>query len=224
MKNQFFGDVNDYYKCGILRTFAKISIGVCWMLNPDKAKRYLDHQAEWGRYDPDLLCELKRLVKSGGQAIMEKFESRQILPSAIFFNKFLPGQPQERKRYFEEMFEQFAKLDLIFFDPDIGLATNSFLRPGSLSSRHLYPDELREASQKHSILLFQYLPHVPREKFIKKAVADIRECTTAPKICCLLTERVVFILVAQKRHVNYFSRVSERIAKTWAGKIKSSWF
>ena len=42
MKNQYFGDVNDYRKYGLLRVFANqaaFNIGVCWMLTPDDERR-----------------------------------------------------------------------------------------------------------------------------------------------------------------------------------------
>ena len=38
MKNQYFGDINDYRKYGLLRLIAKktgLKIGICWMLTPD---------------------------------------------------------------------------------------------------------------------------------------------------------------------------------------------
>jgi len=37
MKNQYFGDINDYRKYGLLRCFAEagLNIGVCWMLTPE---------------------------------------------------------------------------------------------------------------------------------------------------------------------------------------------
>ncbi|HEX8408058.1 MAG TPA: hypothetical protein VF883_04300 [Thermoanaerobaculia bacterium] len=36
MKNQYFGDVNDYVKYGMLRAFAQeVSVAVVWMMTPD---------------------------------------------------------------------------------------------------------------------------------------------------------------------------------------------
>ena len=38
MKNQYFGDINDYRKYGLLRilsTYGPIKTAVCWMLTPD---------------------------------------------------------------------------------------------------------------------------------------------------------------------------------------------
>jgi len=40
MKNQYFGDENDYKKYGLLNTLTgrtDLSTAVCWMLTPDEA-------------------------------------------------------------------------------------------------------------------------------------------------------------------------------------------
>jgi hypothetical protein len=41
MKNQYFGDVNDYRKYGLLRSLTaggRITTTVCWMLTPDDGR------------------------------------------------------------------------------------------------------------------------------------------------------------------------------------------
>jgi len=55
MKNQFVGDINDYYKYGLLRILSclgKKEIGVCWMLTPDRTE-YLEDPRKWRDFDPD---------------------------------------------------------------------------------------------------------------------------------------------------------------------------
>jgi hypothetical protein len=56
MKNQYFADVNDYFKYGLLRCFAhaEFRLGVCWMLTPDdrgpdgRKTKYLSQRQTWG--------------------------------------------------------------------------------------------------------------------------------------------------------------------------------
>jgi len=61
MKNQYFGDINDYGKYGLLRIlagFGELKIAVCWMLTPDDGRRdgrliqYLKQPEKWRKYDP----------------------------------------------------------------------------------------------------------------------------------------------------------------------------
>ena len=63
MKNQYFADINDYRKYGLLRTFQSTGIGkllVAWMLTPDdgrqdgRSRSYLKEARSWRRYDPEL--------------------------------------------------------------------------------------------------------------------------------------------------------------------------
>ena len=63
MKNQYFGDINDYRKYGLIRLLADsgvIRTGICWMLTPDDTStdgrftKYLDEPEEYKKFDPDL--------------------------------------------------------------------------------------------------------------------------------------------------------------------------
>ena len=63
MKNQYFCDISDYYKYGLLRLITKhtsLNVGVCWMLTKDdgkkndKRKQYLYQPDRWQHYDPKL--------------------------------------------------------------------------------------------------------------------------------------------------------------------------
>ena len=71
MKNQYFGDVNDYSKYGLLRCFADsgLNIGVCWMLTPDDSRsdgrkiRYLSDPEKWKGFDPTLFDYLADAIR-----------------------------------------------------------------------------------------------------------------------------------------------------------------
>jgi hypothetical protein len=63
MKHQYFGDVNDYPKYGLLRGLAgtgDLKIGVCWMMTADNRTKdgrktgYLSKPDLWRRHDPEL--------------------------------------------------------------------------------------------------------------------------------------------------------------------------
>jgi hypothetical protein len=65
MKDQYFGDVNDYRKYGLLRALAGVSglpLGICWMLtardgrSDGEFRRYLDQAIRCRRHDPQATC------------------------------------------------------------------------------------------------------------------------------------------------------------------------
>ena len=71
MKNQYFGDENDYKKYGLLNTLigsGDLPTAVCWMLTPDDSgpdgrfTDYLSQRDKWRRYDPLLYDHLRTAV------------------------------------------------------------------------------------------------------------------------------------------------------------------
>ena len=83
MKNQFVGDINDYYKYGLLRILSglgKKEIGICRMLTSDRAE-YLDDAGNWRNFDPGLFGKLRRIVHGRN---VRRIEKAGILPGARF--------------------------------------------------------------------------------------------------------------------------------------------
>ena len=77
MKNQYFGDVKDYLKYGLLRCFAAsgLELGVCWLLTRDDGstdgsdRRYLE-QPSLREHDPALYDFLRvTCAKPGGRMV-----------------------------------------------------------------------------------------------------------------------------------------------------------
>jgi hypothetical protein len=71
MKDQYFGDINDYRKYGLLRTImtvTKLRLLVAWMLTPDDDRNdgnlvsYLDDPCRWEDRDPILFRKLRALL------------------------------------------------------------------------------------------------------------------------------------------------------------------
>ena len=71
MKDQYFGDVNDYRKYGLLRALghAGFKTLVVWMLTPNDGRSdgrftdYLDQPSHWKHYDEELYDALHDWVK-----------------------------------------------------------------------------------------------------------------------------------------------------------------
>ena len=75
MKNQYFGDINDYRKYGLLRLLAGagLSVGVCWLLTPNdggvdgERRSYLLKPGRWRKHNPNLYDLLRPLLRSGAE-------------------------------------------------------------------------------------------------------------------------------------------------------------
>lgn len=97
MKDQYFGDVNDYLKYGILRELSNgtAPLHVVWMLTPSDASRdgkfteYLSERSTWRDYDPALFDFLKSEVVDRGRRAVKGIERWAGLP-ARFSSQLVP--------------------------------------------------------------------------------------------------------------------------------------
>lgn len=88
MKDQYFGDINDYRKYGLLRCFVEVgfALGVCWMLTPNgtsndgQKTRYLQQPSQWRGFDPELFDFLSSCVMNSARAV------RHLEDSALLSN------------------------------------------------------------------------------------------------------------------------------------------
>ncbi|MBC8287468.1 MAG: hypothetical protein H8E42_08340 [Nitrospinae bacterium] len=229
MKNQYFGDINDYRKYGLIRLLAndgKIKTGICWMLTPDdtrtdgKFTEYLYDSRKYRMFAPDLYDFLRKCVGSKKRCLLEA-ENSNIFPNIIFHNPILKDDANQRKQYFSDMCKLFEDVDLIFFDPDNGLEVKSKPLGKKDSSKFLYWSEVIDSyNAGHSILLYQHFIREDRDKFIARIVADIRDKTGSNNISYFRTSNVVFFLIAQDKHSQYFSDKAKIISSMWDGQIQ----
>ena len=183
MKNQYFGDINDYRKYGLLRTLAgggKLRTTICWMLTPDDQRTdgllisYLEDPAQWRHFDPELFDILKSCISQPNNRSVDWAEANQVIPAANYYSKILPSQKNERQQYFNELWEVATGQDLVFFDPDNGIEVKS-VPPGTKhSNKYIYWNELADAfARGHSILVYQHFIRLKREIFIRQKIDHI---------------------------------------------------
>lgn len=229
MKNQYFGDVNDYRKYGLLRTLAdegKVKIGICWMLTDADATRhggkteYLKQSYKWRRYDPDLFDRLENCINRGARKVIEA-ERLGLISGAIYFKGQLKTTQGERLHYFVKMFEEFTKIDLIFFDPDNGIEVPSVKLGYKKSSKYLFWREVCGAfAADHSVLIYQHFRREKRAAFIARMADEIQEHTGAKEVHALRTAHVVFFLAPQARHQGILRKLIGKVEQTWSGEIQ----
>jgi len=176
MKNQYFGDINDYRKYGLLRILSgkgTTRTGVCWMLTLDDGRtdgrfvQYLEDPEKWRKYDPDLFDTLKRSLKTHPGRNVREAETADIIPSAMYFTDLLSDNRDGCRWYFDEMLDIFSGVDLVFFDPDNGIEVKSVRCGRKNASKYVYWDELsRVFKAGYSILVYQHFIREKRDLFI----------------------------------------------------------
>jgi hypothetical protein len=227
MKNQYFGDVNDYQKYSLLRILAddaKIKIGICWMLTDDDTSgqgndmRHFNQPSKWRPYDADLFDCIQGCVRSRGVRDVRETEKLVLIPSAIYFTKPLKASPDERRSYFAKMLDKFTETDLIFFDPDKGIEVPSM--KSAESQKYLLWKELQETfARGHSVLVYQHFPREDHRGFATRKAKEILDCTGAGQIDVLLTSTVVFFLASQRKHQEVLRKLIEKVKQRWNGQI-----
>jgi hypothetical protein len=234
MKNQYFGDLNDYRKYGLIRSLTgmgELSTAVCWMLTPNDGRtdgryiRYLEEPSKWQVYDPGLYEALRNIVAVQGTRSVHGAEEAGLLPSARFFGNILSDDRKARRRFFDK-FWQFAEgSDLLFFDPDNGLEVKSKPFGYKGSSKYLYWRELIRAFLRgYSILVYQHFPRVKRDQFVNQKAREIACQTGARKVISFRTPRVVFFLLLPEYPNVALERNIMKVSEDWGSQIQVQWY
>ena len=230
MKNQYFGDINDYRKYGLMRGLSnhgQIKTAVWWMLTPDDGRTdgrrtaYLSRPAQWRRHDPDLFDFLEEIVVHRGVRDVSEIENPEILPSCTFVSDVVPDDPNGRGLYFQRAMDLAQGCDLAFFDPDNGIEVRSKPYGRKGSSKYLYWQEIEGFwDGGHSLLIYQHFPRVRRAPFIAGRARQLLDRTGAPEVISFGTSHVVFLLVPQAERREFFRDRSEVVAQRWDPEIR----
>jgi hypothetical protein len=229
VKNQYFGDINDYRKYGLMRAlsgYGQITTAVCWMLTPDDGRTdgsftdYLEEAEKWSHHDDDLYRHLRKLVVRRKRRDVGEIENSGILPGCRFFSDLVPDDRRERDSWFRRFLDLAEGCDLIFFDPDNGIEVKSRPRGHKDSSKYLYWHEIEQAFQAgHSLLIYQHFPREERHPFIERKAREVADRTGAAEVLSLRTPRVLFLLAPQEERLQFFRERSKQVAHGWAWQI-----
>jgi hypothetical protein len=154
MKNQYFGDVGDYGKYGLLRFLAgnNIKIAVNWYLTPGDGSNdgkhitYLNKEKNRS-YDAELFDLLKEMVYAGNRSVTE-FQNKNVIPNAVYYDNVLRlegaikfERNKNRRKWHEKALETCRGADLVFLDPDNGACDKE---PSKIrdSIKYCYADEI----------------------------------------------------------------------------------
>ena len=231
MKNQYFGDIYDYIKYGLLRQlncYGKVSTAVCWMLTQNDEKRdghrvdYLREPGRWRCFDPTVFDCLRSAVLDLKERNVRVVEKSGLLPNTTFYSHLLTDGSDERRRYFDEFFKLSRGRQLVFFDPDNGLEIKSVKYGRKGASRYLF---LREVSQSfsagHSLLIYQHMPPKPRDPLIRDLASGLVRETSSEVVYVFRTPRVAFFLVPQASQMDWFAKAAHRIQTDWCDVLET---
>lgn len=229
MKNQYFGDINDYRKYGLLRSIiltAEFRILVAWVLTPDddrtdgKFVGYLEKPDKWSSYDTELFEALKNLLRPNQVRQVALLENTGLLPEAKYFNTPVPDD-EERGAWFSSLCECAQDCDFVFLDPDNGLEIESKPYGRTNSSKYSYLREVKELwSQGKSLLIYQHFVREERLSFIQRKLNALKEVTPDSLVEAFSTPNVVFLMALQPEHKKFHPAIVEHVMENWSVQIQ----
>lgn len=227
MKHQYFGDVNDYRKYGILRALTKegLQILVCWMLTENDERsdgkfiQYLNDPNRWRAYDPELYDALKEEVITRRDVACVK--ERNLIRHASFVDAILDGTPTTRRSWLVELRQKRTNTNLVFFDPDNGIEVPSIPKTRRNSRKYVYWKELEETWQSGvSLLVYQHFRREKRDRFIARLGDEFRARLGITEVYAIRTANVVFFLAPQQQHADLLVQRAHSVAARWQGQIQ----
>ena len=193
MQDRYVGDIGDFSNNGLLRalcgTWEKpvedLRLGIVWYLNtPTKSDANNGHG---NRVDYLNVSDYNNLIYRKCDTVL--YDKLQALVGASFLTRkkrnigqiihgcILPNETQhhvdpvpissvnERKKWFAVALDKTAKADIIFVNPDTGLAPASVKSHHKKGSQYVFMEDLQEfAKRGQSLVIYQHLPRLKKDE------------------------------------------------------------
>jgi len=232
MKNQYFGDISDYLKYGLLRvlqSYGNNRLLVAWMLTPDDKGRdglfrsYLEQPEKWKNIDPKLYVWLSNALQSASAPTIKLIEKTRLLPRTTFYSDLVPDKREPRHIWSDGLLDAAADMDLVFLDPDNGIEVPSRPIGRKDSSKYVAWNEIERLWKAGcSLLIYQHFPRVPRDAFVRHTAGEVKRRTGASLTCVFRTTRVLFILAGQRRHKKHLRDGISFLRSRWGENFSIS--
>lgn len=231
MKNQWFGDVSDYRKYGLLRLISNtthLNIGVCWMLTEKDDKgtsynrlQYLRSPQRWRHYDENLYDFLYQRVIKENSIEVAAIENNDILPVRTFYSEKL-SDDSNRPSYFERLKQSMRACDVLFIDTDNGMEISSVSKIHKHSSKYLYWDEARDLYKSgYSLLIFQYnRRNIPFCDILKQLYKEFETKLGTRPECYYSAGYGKVFLISHDKHKKLFAQINKEVESHWHEKMR----
>lgn len=230
MKNQYFGDINDYRKYGLLRSIlgaSQLRLLVAWMLTPDDGSTdgrfvsYLKQPGKWSSHDRVLFKKINDLLENEQERRVSLIEDTGLLPKAEYFSDDVPDSASARSSWFRSLTEQAQGSDLIFIDPDNGLEVESKPYGRKNSSKFIYWREVEALwLSGKSLLIYQHFIRENRFNFVQRMLQALRSATPGSFVEAFSTPYVVFLMALQPEHQRLHEAIVSSVQESWEGQIQ----
>jgi hypothetical protein len=237
MQNRYVADVGDFGKFALLNALAgtDLRLGVMWYLNSAEetnADGRFTNYADLKSCDPTLYENLLYMLQNSTRTLSE-VETTPILPSGtLFYREPLPfsqspcftaptreKQQQLRGKWFKNGFQELQTANMLFLDPDNGVAGKRVKQYSRRSVKYVFLDEIIGwLNRRQSVVLYQHQKRVPLETQISEQLREFSRCGSPGWALSFHRQsvRIYFILPATKEHrALLWDRTKSFLASQW---------
>lgn len=207
MKNQYFGDINDFRKYLLLKALENSGIEpihFVWMLteneqdNPDGNKLKYLYEGKYKNTDPSLQSILLNSIMNGNRNVSTIENSSYFSTRMTYSNDMVPQKIKSRQEWFSKIKLATAESKLVFFDPDNGIECRSVTKSHTKSVKYIFWDEIKEIwDNDKSVLIYQHFPRVKRKAFISRISQEAMSIAPSSKVYIFKNPHTFFLLLLQ---------------------------
>ena len=228
MQNRYVGDVGDFGKYGLLRWLTgitgpymdqKLRLGVLWYFNRGEGpggqqEPYLEDPT-YEQYDRRLHTVLRRIVEGPRNIVC--VENSGILPiNTLYQNEEVPNNAG-REAWLRKSEDKIDQANLVFIDPDIGIASEN--QEADHSRAHAFMYELWPFIERgQSLVIYQHAAHASREMLIMYLTLRLQRelgLTWVRTLRFHLRDRFFFIVVQPKHKEIINNRLASFRESLW---------
>jgi len=168
MQDRYVGDVGDFGKYALLRyligynkNIPPLNLGVVWCLFPDENHNsdgrhtsYLQNKTLY-KFDRELHDVLRKLVDEDRRKVSAISEVGIFPPDTVFVvDSIAPtvattaDRTLQRETWLSRCLYKTINCDIVFFDPDNGIETQSITKRHPKSGKYIFWDELRPFAER----------------------------------------------------------------------------
>jgi hypothetical protein len=194
VKDQYVGDVSDYFKYALLRSWVArgLTIGLGWMLTEADGRAdggllsYLQEPEFFRDLDPALYDGLAKLVSEGDRRVQAVVD-RGLVAHAFSYSDHLTDAAPDRAKWWKGLEQRTHDADVLFLDPDNGLEVSSVTHGRAGARRYVYLGELKPLHRPdQSLAVYQHFPRVARSPYLEaqlERLATVWPTSTRFAVC-----------------------------------------
>lgn len=212
-------DPGDFFKFGLLRALQagtpESTVGIVWYrtdsrMSPPKQdhRRYL-HVGVYRDIDSELHATLKAIedqISAGTDRCLSLVERSDILRNATYHDELVPGGAAgvDRSEWLQRAVRALQGTDIIFADPDTGIASPSMEETRSFGSQHASLREIAAlADVARTLVFYQHRNRQPwdtQRRALLERMADVRPGAAISSVLISSHGGRAFFCVSQDEH------------------------